>query len=73
MAGSTHNPGLMGGLALAALLALRQRYRVRRSFTETTQPEPGLLPRPSPHVSIILPVHNSAVTALPAPRRCLSS
>ena len=48
----------MAGLALAALFALRQSYRARRSQAETTPPEPGELPAPPPHVSIILPVRN---------------
>lgn len=48
----------MAGLVLAALFALRQSYRVRRSRAETTTPDPGVLPEPPPHVSIILPVRN---------------
>jgi chlorobactene glucosyltransferase len=47
-----------GGLALCALAALRQSYRVRRAIAETTPPEAAPLPSPAPPVSIVLPVRN---------------
>src|SRR5579859_2388918 len=45
-------------LALAALVALWQSYRARRSVKEMHPPREASLPAPAPHISIILPVRN---------------
>ncbi len=45
-------------LSLALGVALREGYRTRRSIDETTLPQPGTLPTPAAHVSIILPVRD---------------
>jgi chlorobactene glucosyltransferase len=61
-----------GSLALLALGALRQSYRVRRALAEATPPAPTPLPAPAPSVSIIVPMRNEAtnidgvLTSLPA-------
>jgi chlorobactene glucosyltransferase len=49
---------MLGSLALAALFALRQSYRVRRSLAEAESPTPLPLPTPAPPVSILVPVRN---------------
>src|SRR5438067_1714913 len=46
--------------ALCALIALRQRRRVRRAIAEAAPPEPGPLPAPQPRVAIVLPVRDEA-------------
>src|SRR5579872_6492774 len=45
-------------LALAALVALWQSHRARRSVKEMHPPREVPLPEPAPHISIILPVRN---------------
>src|SRR5579859_449162 len=45
-------------LALAALVALWQSYRARRSVRGMHPPREAPLPEPAPHISIILPVRN---------------
>ncbi len=51
-----HMPTVTLGLALG--VAVRESLRTRRSIAETTLPQPGTLPTPPPHVSIILPVRD---------------
>jgi chlorobactene glucosyltransferase len=48
-------------LALAALVALWQSQRARRSVREMHPPEEAPLPEPAPHITIILPVRNEEV------------
>ncbi len=56
-------------LALAALVALWQSYRARRSVKEMHPPREAPLPEPAPHISIILPVRNEEANV----NSCISS
>src|SRR5690349_8132302 len=59
--GSYQNLSL-GALAVSALAALWQTYRVHRSVRETHPPDKIPIPVAAPHVSIILPVRNEEST-----------
>ena len=48
------------GLAGCAAVALRQWWRVRRTYAELGPPEPGLVALGTPAVAIVLPVRNEA-------------